>query len=1637
MTEAKPSGIRPPSKIGRPCCTIPARPAIPPASPKASGNSMDHLWETHGRKLSEAGLRRGSDTSVVLTEDTDSFIIGDRVWVGGTKPGSIAYIGETQFAPGDWAGVVLDEPIGKNDGSVAGCRYFQCEPKRGIFSRLTRLTRQPLPEASSPIQRTPTTPPDGTRGCLIKSVSPSLNTSTTSLSSTVSQRDLKIGERVIVSSSQGSKTGVLRYMGATEFAPGEWCGVELDDPLGKNDGSVGDKRYFECRPKYGLFAPAHKVSRSPSSKRTSCVIHKPSGAALNSTLKRTNSRESLVSISSVNSSIAGSRIATGATRRPGMRTSTPIQSSLQEMLKEKQQEIEFLRRERDLERDRVTKAANQADQAEQSVNLMKQEYDKYREEMQKTVLNAETALKKLLEEKNTLAMQLEEERRKCEDLLFRFEEESVNKDDIQKERSDQSVINTVNENRIKALEKQLSEERERIIQLERDSTKLFEAEEELARLRSNNANNQDRKEFEDLRNHNENLKETKAELEKQVNEKTILIEEYLVTMKNLEIKLNEKEKECILKDEIKCDLQKDLERAKEDIREKLNYIENMRKEFEINTSSLKTELNEMKKTIEDVNERHATEKQSLITEYENIIEDKKKQIEMKSQQLAIESQKHLENQSHVLANLKDENIKRMNELSESFGQQLNVKDTKLKEISLQLNEKISEAQKLNSELSNQQDLYNKKDKELNDTLLKLEELNSQLKVAEDKNVLLSDQLRTREHDAAEDTKKIMKEKEKLEEDLSVLRATATDSSAYLEKLNEELKIKEKELMEIRASMTAEIGELKKEFNEQIEEKSKYIEEINLETSQKLMIINKIEKEISELKSIVESKDEEIKHLLEKNSELQYALTLSEQTKTNLESELRVFESNIDNLNQQLTRAEEKLINVSSQKEKLELDIANLISSSANSSEQLTKYNDELREKERDIDKLQDKVYQMENLLASLQGKLECTEREYNKNMSLLEQLRLDMDNVNSQLIKEKAQSIELSQSIKEYQSKEKDLLCLIENKKVTEETLNDKCKMISDLTEQLKKIEEEKVILRERYETAEGSFKIESLSLQKQLDDVKIELIKSQEEMKLLQKAKVKLEADQSANRWSIEELTEKLTSETEARSKIESLIVEKDLKIKSLENVLTDLRREKETVTLNKETIHQDFTNTLNTMESTIADLNNKLIVATGNIETKSNELALAQAEAEQRIKQISELSIELDYFKNSQIQFNDKLNNLDDKLKDKDNELRKVEEIKMDLENNLKKLEIELKNVQSDIVIKNNLLVESNEKIKNIQDSKEDSMIQLKNNLENDIKAKESALDISMKRNVELENEKESLEKLLAKQSADLNANEITMNNLKEQLKTLQDKQEQLTKDEENSKKEEVKVMLNEIEEMHKQQQNLLITKDSLEKLIKEQDNKIDMLTNTIKSKEKEAEKNTQNLIEKLNIVTTEAAQLKEVQSRLEKENKQITSKLSEATNQLKLSRENIKNNFDAAGSDVNQQMGKDIDVIRLKEENETVKGQIDFLNSVIVDMQRKNETLLCKIEVLEMGVPANEADDYNRSTLEKRNKAPRMFCDICDQFDLHETEDCPRQAQDFSEPEKIIKSPKKQTLERPYCENCETFGHDTRDCDDTETY
>lgn len=54
--------------------------------------------------------------------------------------------------------------------------------------------------------------------------------------------DIRVGQRVVVK----DQPGIVRFFGLTQFAEGEWVGVELDSSAGRNDGSVNDVRYFTC-----------------------------------------------------------------------------------------------------------------------------------------------------------------------------------------------------------------------------------------------------------------------------------------------------------------------------------------------------------------------------------------------------------------------------------------------------------------------------------------------------------------------------------------------------------------------------------------------------------------------------------------------------------------------------------------------------------------------------------------------------------------------------------------------------------------------------------------------------------------------------------------------------------------------------------------------------------------------------------------------------------------------------------------------------------------------------------------------------------------------------------------------------------------------------------------------------------------------------------------------------------------------------------------------------------------------------------------------------------------------------------------------------------------------------------------------
>ncbi|KAM9341699.1 CAP-Gly domain-containing linker protein 4 [Symphorus nematophorus] len=252
--------------------------------------------------------------------------LGDRVVIAGQKVGTLRFCGSTEFSGGLWAGVELDKPEGKNDGSVAGVQYFTCRMKHGIFAPLSKISK-PLErhKTSTTKTSTPIRPPrriDLSRvtskintGVLSRSLSsssssldsrhapgarprplprqrlparprrqrvspspratpsPALRSSpdntalttagprsrTPSASSSVcGGSEVRVGERVLV---VGQRTGVVQFYGKTSFAPGLWLGIKLDKPSGKNDGSVGGVRYFSCPAKHGVFAPPSRVQR--------------------------------------------------------------------------------------------------------------------------------------------------------------------------------------------------------------------------------------------------------------------------------------------------------------------------------------------------------------------------------------------------------------------------------------------------------------------------------------------------------------------------------------------------------------------------------------------------------------------------------------------------------------------------------------------------------------------------------------------------------------------------------------------------------------------------------------------------------------------------------------------------------------------------------------------------------------------------------------------------------------------------------------------------------------------------------------------------------------------------------------------------------------------------------------------------------------------------------------------------------------------------------------------------------------------------------------------------------------------------------------------------------------------------------
>ncbi|KAL8831802.1 MAG: hypothetical protein Q9191_000657 [Dirinaria sp. TL-2023a] len=122
--------------------------------------------------------------------------------------------------------------------------------------------------------------------------------------------DFQVGQAVELSDG---RTAIVHYIGSTQFAAGDWVGVELEDASGKNDGSVQGQRYFTCEPGHGMFIkPAAAKALEQSTPKPKNIPPRPNGTTV-------KARQSMVSAGARRQSVADP----AALKRQSINASSP------------------------------------------------------------------------------------------------------------------------------------------------------------------------------------------------------------------------------------------------------------------------------------------------------------------------------------------------------------------------------------------------------------------------------------------------------------------------------------------------------------------------------------------------------------------------------------------------------------------------------------------------------------------------------------------------------------------------------------------------------------------------------------------------------------------------------------------------------------------------------------------------------------------------------------------------------------------------------------------------------------------------------------------------------------------------------------------------------------------------------------------------------------------------------------------------------------------------------------------------------------------------------------------------------------------------------------------------------------------
>uniref|UniRef100_A0A0K0FZ64 Restin homolog (inferred by orthology to a D. melanogaster protein) n=1 Tax=Strongyloides venezuelensis TaxID=75913 RepID=A0A0K0FZ64_STRVS len=1564
--------------------------------------------------------------------------LGERCMVS-DKLGTIAYIGLTKFSTGEWIGVILDKPEGKNDGIVQGTKYFDCEKNHGLFVRASKLVRLVgTPRASS----------------IVSSIS------RIPKSKYSKEFGYDVDDRVVMG---GGKIGICRFLGETNFAKGIWAGIELDCPMGKNDGTVKGERYFNCLPNHGIFVTASKVSRAPVDKGSNVQIKHTKTSTMR---QRTGSHGSSNSIDNMSITSFSTRPSMTPMRNNILRgAEDPVIVALQNNLKERDQHIERLMKELDLQRSEMER-------------FFKGPY-KESTPCDDKQLNEE--VKKLNKKIKEFSEMVTDRDRQIEELTFQLDEVKVNNEVLVQEVDNSKGIAAKEEDDLIGAElkyQQVLVENEKLEQ----SLKEMSLEIELYKQKANELGNytidvNDKvnliTKLEGELNGQKNLYD---ELKKQLSAKDIKLEEDKNKIHELENRINDMKclvkskehdvhnylekfenaqkliddlhkREHLFKDNsenFKIDFEHEVKKNEELKKEVENLLTQQKEKFEDMILKLEGErdlLKKEKKQLEDVAKSEGSinaKLNNLLADKENELSNMREKININNMEMEVCEEKLKKATAEIETIHKV--IKNDNKLEEELmakikGMENTILDREkeiidIKKSSSEVIKSLEEKITLNEETyklkvdemeKNIKEKQNKIDEERKMLQFKCEELEKGIRNISEKNNY---------HNEMEK----VKTSKKIEDLLNKINILESDN----EKLRIELSTTKNELAEFVDKSKEEMGKITEDFTIEvdnlkisIDSKDNKISILDHQLSEQQTENDKLKQSINDFENKLKIKDNELNKLLKEKLEATHDLECAKkffvEVENDLKNKLDVIETERSNLANELESKKTQIANleknISSGDSNLEsekLKIIELLAHVSDLEKRISILKSECQEKERTILNFSDKCQILNENTKNFEKKI----KENEEKISLLQ-----------------STISELSEKTKKIEDEKNDVCKILEE---TKENL-EKCK--KDNENKIINLQKEVDVLRnsnKAYEIAVKDNASECSQLSTVLKDKENEISKLNDEIK---------------------ELENKLQLHLKKEAVIENEI---DLLKKSHEN---DISEEKILSKKLSEKL-EDTLKEIGEKDNLIEELKIMLASSSSSNEKEMESLHL-------KIKEMSDneivMSKEIEMYKKDLLELENKVGNL---TISSGNSSQTIEELILKLETVNKILEEEKQKLHKANSEKDAISVAFEVKEKELNcllSSKDSDICKLKEKNENTIRKLEDALKKC-----------ENYEASISQKNTSYKETLDTMNKIRDENKNIKEELESAIKTFHDEKISFEHIIAN-IKLEHEKVKNEFISKTSLANESYQNDivkhveyknslqNKIDILTNE-----------NEELNQKIEVILSNSKEIENNKTNVIVENKKLNDKILSLEKELIEKKvmyddliskhsvseaEKIPNNSENADSlikerdslkeELNQKISifleseelwvkryaelqheKDELVIKLDEasikktDNEIILGlehQVSFLNSIIASQEHKIKILKEDNNALK-NIPY-ETDPLPLS-ISSPEKPPRLYCDICEVFDQHDTEDCPTQDQDYQEPRSVTPPPKqkserKKLPKREYCEFCEEFTHDTSKC------